>query len=188
MKNNFLESIQDNPIIAAITDIKYLDDALEAPSQIIFLLTGSILNLKEIVNKLKEKEKIVFVHIDLIDGLSKDTSALEFISQNVKPQGIISTKSNLIKYAKNLGLLTVQRLFIIDSLALESGITSIKNTKPDAVEIMPGIMPRIISEIKAETRISIIAGGLIREKSEVIDSLNAGASGISTTNMKVWYM
>ena len=51
MKNNFLESIQDNPIIAAITDIKYLDDALEAPSQIIFLLTGSILNLKEIVDK-----------------------------------------------------------------------------------------------------------------------------------------
>lgn len=188
MKNNFLESIQDNPIIAAITDINHIDDALKSPSQIVFLLSGNILNLREIVDKLNNHGKIVFVHIDLIDGLSRDTSALDFISKIVKPHGIISTRPNLIKYAKNLELLTVQRLFIIDSLALESGITSIKNTKPDAVEIMPGIMPRIISKIKSETRVNIIAGGLIMEKGEVIDSLNAGASGISTTNLKVWYM
>lgn len=188
MKNDFYDKIQDSPIIAATTDIKYLEDALESPSQIVFLLSGSILNLKAYVDKIKEKGKLVFVHIDLIDGLSKDLSALEFISQTVKPQGIISTKPNLIKHGKNLGLLTIQRLFLIDSIALQSGIASIKATRPDAVEILPGIMPKIISEVKRETRIPIIAGGLIREKSEVIDSLNAGASGISTTNKKVWYM
>ena len=188
MRENFLDALVDHPIISAISEIEKLDELIDSPSEIVFLLKGSILNIEENVKKLKDNNKIVFIHIDLIDGLSKDVSALEFISKNVKPDGVISTKPNLIKYAKTLNLLTIQRLFIIDSIALESGISSIKSTKPDAVEILPGIMPRIISEIKQETRIPVIAGGLIKEKKEVIDSLNAGANGISTTNKDVWYM
>lgn len=90
--------------------------------------------------------------------------------------------------AKELNIFTIQRLFLLDFLALVSGKNSIQTIRPDAVEILPGIMPKIIEEIRIETRIPIIAGGLIRDKSDVIDSLNAGAIGISTSNKEVWYM
>jgi len=71
---------------------------------------------------------------------------------------------------------------------LETGIKSINTTKPDAVEMLPGIMPRITATLCNETRIPIINGGLITLKEEVISCLGAGAIGISTTKEEIWYM
>jgi glycerol uptake operon antiterminator len=188
MSHDFYNTIEDNPIIAAINNVNQVDDAIKSPCKIVFLLTGDILNIKEIVGKLRENGKKIYVHVDLIGGFSKDTTALKYISKNINPDGIITTKSNLVKAAKELNIFTIQRLFLLDSLALISGINSIRSIRPDAVEILPGIMPKIIEEIRIETRIPIIAGGLIRDKSDVIGSLNAGAIGISTSNQEVWYM
>ena len=185
---DFFPDIHNNPIIAAINDVNKLEDVINSPCKIVFLLTGDILNIKESVDELKKHNKLVFVHIDLLCGFSKDVTALKYLNNTINLDGIITTKSNLIKAAKELNIFTIQRLFVLDSLALTSGINSIKSIRPDAVEILPGIMPKIIREIRQETRIPIIAGGLIRDKSDVIDSLNSGAIGISTSNKNVWYM
>lgn len=188
MTCDFFGNILDSPIIAAINDINKIQNVIDSPCKISFLLTGDILNIEEAVNLLKKNHKLVFVHIDLIGGISKDITALKYINNVVKPDGIITTKSNIIKAAKDLDIFTIQRLFILDSLALTTGINSIKSIRPDAVEILPGIMPKIIREVSRETRIPVIAGGLIRDKADVIDCLNAGAMGISTSNEGVWYM
>lgn len=188
MADDFFECIEDNPIIAAINDIQHIDDAINSPCKMVFLLTGDILNIKEMVDLLRKNNKLVYIHIDLIGGFSKDTIALKYICNNIKPDGIITTKSNLVRAAKELGVFTIQRLFLLDSLALDSGINSIKSIRPDAVEILPGTMPKIIKEIRQETRIPVIAGGLIKDKEDVIQSLNAGSIGISTSNQDVWYM
>lgn len=186
--NNFYNAIEDSPIIAAISDINQLDAVIKSPCEIVFLLDGDILNLNETVELLRVNNKLVYIHIDLIGGFSKDTTALRYIAKNIKPDGVITTKSNLVRAAKELRLFTIQRLFLLDSLALTSGINSVRSIRPDAIEILPGILPRIIEEIREETRIPIIAGGLIRDKSDVINCLNAGAVGISTSNKDVWYM
>ncbi len=49
-------------------------------------------------------------------------------------------------------------------------------------------MPKIINELGEKTNIPIIAGGLIRDKEDVINCLNAGAIGISTSKEEVWYL
>lgn len=188
MTRSFFTEIYDSPVIAAINDIKKIDNAINSPCKIVFLLIGDILNLGEMVDVLKQNGKLVYVHIDLIGGFSRDITAMKYINNNIKPDGIITTKSNLIKAAKELKIFTIQRLFLLDSLALNSGINSIKSIRPDAVEILPGIMPKIVKEIHKETRIPIIAGGLIRDKEDVIQGLNSGALGISTSKEDVWYM
>lgn len=188
MSNGFFQYIYDNPIIAAINDIKKIDDAINSPCKIVFLLIGDILNIREIVDLLKKNDKLVYLHIDLMGGFSKDNIALKYIHNHIKPDGIITTKSNLVKTAKELNIFTIQRLFLLDSLALASGINSIKSIRPDAVEILPGIMPKVIKEIREETRIPIVAGGLIKDKIDVIHSLDAGAIGVSASNKDVWYM
>lgn len=53
--------------------------------------------------------------------------------------GVITTKPSLIKVIKNEGLIAIQRLFMLDSRSLETGIKSILEDKPHAVEIMPGL-------------------------------------------------
>ena len=68
--------------------------------------------------------------------------------------------------ARHRGLLTVQRAFILDSLSLTSLSGQLEQGKPDFVEILPGIMPRVIAEISARTQVPVIAGGLLRDKAD----------------------
>ncbi len=188
MDNRFQDKVEANPIIAALNNLQKLDLAIESPCKMIFLLTGSIFNLKEIVDKVKNGDMDIYIHIDLIEGFSNDIVSLKYISQKIKPDGIITTKSNLIKKAKIMNICAIQRLFMLDSLSLETGINSVSSTKPHAIEIMPGIMPKIITKIHKQTRVPIIAGGLISDKEDVIRCLEAGAMGISTSKEKIWFM
>jgi glycerol uptake operon antiterminator len=188
MYSKFLTIIQKNPIIAAVNNIEKMDFAVASPCKIIFLLTGNIINIKDTVEKCKKNNKYILVHLDLVDGLSKDEYALKYISEYIKPDGIITTRGNLIRIAKENGIFAIQRLFLLDSMSLDTGIKSIHSTKPEAIEILPGIMPKAIKRIHAETQIPLIAGGLIIDKEDAIASLNAGAIGISTSNKSVWYM
>ncbi|HYE83742.1 MAG TPA: glycerol-3-phosphate responsive antiterminator [Clostridia bacterium] len=188
MSSKFFSMIYQNPIIAAINDLNNIDIAIKSPCNVVFLLKGDISNIKSIVERFEAANKCVLVHIDLIEGFSKDAVSLKYFHDNIKPDGIITTKSNLIKIAKNNGIFIIQRLFALDSLSLASGVESLHSTKPDAVEILPGIIPKVIKEVHAGTRIPVIAGGLIRDKEDVIGSLNAGAVGISTSIKEIWYM
>ena len=186
MKKFFTDRLKSCPIIAGVKDIDNLEKALESDCNVIFLLCGNIFNLAECVNRAKEKNKLVFIHVDLIEGFSRDSVALRYISEQIKPDGIISTKNNLLKSAKSLGLLTVQRVFIIDSLSICTAIKASQTIEPDAVEIMPGIMPRITKQLSASLDVPVIVGGLISHKEEIDMALENGALGVSASSEKLW--
>ena len=186
MKESFINELKNNHIIAAVKDAENLEAAIESDSKIIFLLSGSIFNLKQIVQKVKSKNKMIFIHVDLLDGFSKDASALKYICEEISPDGIISTKNNILKTAKSMGFLTVQRVFIIDSLSIETAVKSAQTINPDAIEILPGIMPKITKKISETSDIPVIVGGLIRESDEVNEAITNGALGVSTTFQTIW--
>ncbi|MCR1897694.1 glycerol-3-phosphate responsive antiterminator [Irregularibacter muris] len=188
MNNKFFDNLNTNPIIGAINNMEEAERAIHSPCNIVFLLHGDIFNIKHIVDRVKDKRKLIYVHIDLIEGLSKSIMALKFMHEHISPDGIITTKGNLVKAAKQMDFFSIQRLFALDSLSLETGIKSVKSTKPDAIEILPGIIPRVTKYVQKETNIPIIAGGLITHKEDVIHSLQSGAIGISTSNEKIWYV
>ncbi len=174
--------------MAGVKDIDNLDDALKSECKIIFLLCGTIFNLKEAVEKAKAKGKVIFIHVDLIDGFSRDAVALKYISEEIKPDGIISTKNSQLKAAKALGLLTIQRIFIIDSLSIDTAIKASQMICPDAIEIMPGIMPSITQKLSSELDVPVIVGGLVSKQSEVRKAIESGALGVSTSCKKLWEM
>lgn len=176
----------ENPVIAAVRDDMNLEKALKSKASIVFVLYGNIMNIKDICSKLIQNNKTVFVHIDMIEGLKGDCAGTQFIKNTINPSGIISTKSSNIKYANQLGMCTIQRIFIIDSYSLKTGIKNIKETEPNAVEVMPGVANKIISKIEQNVQIPIIAGGLIDSKKDAMESLAAGAFAISTTCSRLW--
>ncbi len=186
MKNVFADALKEKPIIAGVKDISELDNAVNSDCKVIFLLCGNIFNLKESVRKAKEKNKIIFIHIDLIEGLSRDNVSLKYISEEIRPDGIISTKNNLLKAAKSLGMLTVQRVFLIDSLSIGTAIKASQMINPDAVEIMPGIMPRITKQISSSLEVPVIVGGLVSYEEEINLALENGALGVSTSSKLLW--
>jgi len=180
------ELLINNPVVAAIKNDEQLETALNSSVHIVFVLYGNILNIKDTCEKLKNKGKLVFVHVDMIDGLKGDVKGIEFIKYYADPYGIISTRPSNIKYGKQLGLSTIIRVFAIDSLSLDTGIKNVHTVMPDAVEVMPGIASKIIKTMEKEVHLPIIAGGLIQNKKDVMDSLSAGAVAISTTATSLW--
>lgn len=186
MNNILAEKMKKSPVIAGVKDLEKFDDALNSTCDIIFLLCGSIFNIKESVRKAKEKNKTIFIHIDLLDGFSKDVVALKYIFEEIKPDGIISTKNSQLKAAKAMGFMTVQRIFIIDSLSIDTAIKASQMINPDAIEIMPGIMPKITRKMSDELDVPVIVGGLISEKEEITKALSSGALGVSTSSKELW--
>ena len=188
MKEIFKSKLKSKHIIATVKDMDNLDAAIESECDIIFLLCGSIFNLKNAVKKAKGNNKMIFIHVDLLEGFSRDATALKYICDEIKPDGIISTKNNQLKAAKALGMLTVQRVFIIDSLSINTAVKASQMINPDAVEIMPGIMPRITKQLSSSLEMPVIVGGLISYEKEVIDAVENGALGVSTSLKELWGM
>jgi glycerol uptake operon antiterminator len=100
--------------------------------------------------------------------------------------GIITTRPSLAREARACGIYAIQRLFMLDSRSLETGIRSILEERPNAVEIMPGSAARVIERIHRHIKVPVIAGGLIFDKSDIIDALSRGAIAVSTSNIQLW--
>jgi glycerol uptake operon antiterminator len=62
----------------------------------------------------------------------------------------------------------------------------IKNCTPDEVELMPGLMPRIIRDMKQRIKQPLIVGGLIRHKEEISSALQSGADYVSIGDAALW--
>ena len=120
-------------------------------------------------------------------GLASKEVAVDFIRQSTRADGVISTHTNLIQYAKSLGLFTVLRAFLIDSIALDNLVAS-GRIRPDALDILPGLMPPMIRRVREQTGLPVLTGGLITQKAEILQALEAGALAISTTDSAVWSM
>ena len=182
------ELLMDSPVIAAVKDDTELRQALNSDCQVVFLLYGTILNIRSLVELVHTRGKVCFVHIDLIEGLSNREIAVDALVKLGSPDGIISTRAPQIRRAQPLGILTIQRVFLLDSMSLQSLLTTMDANHPDYIEVLPGVIPNVIAEITAKTRIPIIAGGLIRSKQDVIQALQAGAIAVSTSCRAVWKM
>lgn len=178
-------NLREKCIIAAVRDNTELEAALINGPENIFLLKSNILKLPKITKLAHEKNKKIFVHIDLTDGISKDSAGIEFISK-ILVDGIISTRTNLIKCAREHGISTVQRFFIVDSKSIDTAYESLKSSRPDMVELLPGVIPKAIRNFSENLEIPIIAGGLIESEADVKFAFEAGASAISTGKKELW--
>lgn len=188
MKKEFREAIEDSPIIAAVKDDEGLRKCLTCESRVIFILYGDICSIPKIVETVKASGKIAMVHLDLIAGLSPKEISVDFIKQYTKSDGIITTKPALIKRARELKLYTVLRLFVIDSMAYENIEHQLCAAKPDLIEVLPALMPKVISKICKLSNTPVIAGGLVSDKEDVMALLGAGVVSISSTNEKIWFL
>ncbi len=180
-----LSCLECNPVIAAVTDEKW-QQALESPAQVIFYLSANLLSVEEKVRQAHEAQKYVMVHLDLAEGIGRDRSGIRFLAQ-CGVDGIISTRAQLIRLAKEQNLITIQRFFALDSKGMESIEEMLRSTNPHLMEIMPGVIGKAIRRFR-KSGIAVIAGGLIETKQEVTDALGAGATAVSTGQQTLWYL
>lgn len=187
MQNPMLERLLDFPVIAAAKNRTGLERALQSPSPVVFILFGDICSIGEITELVKGAGKLAVAHLDLIDGLANREISVRYLRENTSADGVISTKAQLIRSAKEMGFVTVQRFFFLDSMSLENAGKHIPGGTADFVEILPGVMPKVIRGFVQKAGIPVIAGGLIADKEDVVSALGAGATAVSTTRENLWF-
>lgn len=185
----FYESTGRCPIIAGIKSDEWLEKSKNSSCEIVYILYGNICTIADIVNEVKDAGKMAVVHIDLIAGLASREVSVDFIKKYTDADGIISTKPHLIKHANEVGLFTVQRFFMIDTITFDNIKKHVKDTKPDVVEMLPAGQAKMIRyAIEQVENKPLVASGLVLDKEDVMGALSAGAIAISTTNLEVWKM
>ncbi len=183
--DELMDCLECNPVIAAVQQ-DGLQAALNSPVQLIFHLGTNLLDVSEMIQQVHNAGKFVFVHLDLAEGIGKDRAGVRYLAQ-CGADGIISTKAQLIRYAKEQGMLTVQRFFTLDSKGIESIDEMVRNTNPHLMEIMPGVISKTVRRFSSGS-IPVIAGGLIQTKPEVMEALGCGAAAVSTGKDELWYI
>lgn len=173
-------------VLPAINNMRSFEKVLKLPYQNLIILDCHLSLVGTMIKMGKEKGKKIFLHADLIQGLKSDLPAAEYICQNLRPFGLISTRSHMLEVAKKRGLMTVQRIFLLDSRSIETGYRLLEQVHPDMVEILPGVIPQMIRQVAADVKVPVIAGGLIQQTEEIQVALNAGASAISTSHQELW--
>lgn len=183
---NIRNVLRDHPVIPACRTREQFANALDSEAKVIFVLEANIVDYKEKIQAVQDRGKYAFIHFDLISGMAQDDAALEYLKETADPTGIITTRKNLIAKARKLGMNTIQRMFLIDTTSIASAINMARQTRPDAMEIMPGIAPKVIRAIKNRVDIPIITGGLITESAEIDMAIRAGAVGASLSKQRLW--
>ena len=178
------DSLERMPVIAAVQENLW-KEALASPAEVIFHLNANLLTVAKRIEQAHEAEKSLFVHMDLAEGIGKDRVGVDFLALH-GVDGIISTRGQIIRHAKEIGLITVQRFFALDSKGVNGMEELLEQSKPDLIEIMPGVMGKIIHRF-AGGKIPVIAGGLIETKTEVTEALRYGAVAVSTGKQDLWY-
>ena len=178
----FYELLNACPVIAAAKNEEGLRHSLDADCRVVFVLYGSVADIPDIVGRIDEAGKTPVVHIDLVDGLAAREPAVDYIRLRTAAAGIISTKGVLIKRAREVGLIAIQRFFLLDSMALTNIEKQVKANHPDLIEVIPGAMPKVIRWLSQGLELPVIAGGLIRDREDAENALSAGARAISSSN------
>ncbi|WP_059172142.1 glycerol-3-phosphate responsive antiterminator [Bacillus sp. FJAT-27445] len=173
-------------ILPAFSNMKDFEAFLKSPYEIGICLELHIAQMKNVSAMAGERGKKMVYHMDMIRGIKSDDAATEFVCQEYKPYGLISTKANVILKAKQKGVLAIQRIFLIDSHALEKSYQLLEKTRPDYIEVLPGAMPDLITEVTQKVKIPVLAGGFIRTAADIENAVNAGAHGVTTSKSELW--
>ena len=179
-----MEIFTKKRIIAAVRSRYEFEKAVTSEAENIFLLSANIIELLWYINTAKAHGKRLFLHMDMTEGLGKDASAVEYVSK-LGVFGVISTRGNIIKAARALGLCTVQRFFIVDGQSVKTALETVHQTKPSYAELMPGLVYKAIKEFSSEST-PIIAGGLVSTAEEIKAAFEAGAVAVSTSESSLW--
>jgi glycerol uptake operon antiterminator len=189
-KSNRTDRCFAKPVIPVISELPARRDLLATASCVILQGT-TLVDLPRLVDAFSKPpldDILLLVHIDLIAGLENNEVALDFLAQLPRIQGVVTIHHHLIAPAKRLGFVSVLRIFLSDSRALERGVKIIAKWHPDVVDILPHAAAILVADEFRSCGIPCIAGGLCRRDEEVRGVLASGYRAATSTRPGMWQL
>lgn len=179
------ERLFRNPVIASLYGTDGLDAFLAGPCQVAIAANVALPDLEALVSKLSSAGKFVFVNIDNSDGLAQDRGGVEYLRKIGTP-GLITTRTMLIQKANQLGMVTMQKVFVTDRSTLPRSTNAVRQNRPHLVQLMPWpVIPNIGQQELAELT-PYVAAGFVQNRDDVIAALKVGAKAVSTSDVELW--
>ncbi len=179
------------PVLLAVSQVKDFEKFLKSSLSTCILMDLHINLLPGMIRSAHSAGKKVFLHADLLRGVSADEFGCEYICQQLKADGVISTKTRILETARRNGAAIILRLFLIDTKSLEKGLHLIEGLRPDCVELLPGLACEVIPRLKKRMasmdmrEVSFLCGGLIRTPEQIRLCLDAGACAVTLSDAKL---
>ena len=177
---------QGQKIIPAISTHQDLKKFLKLPLKYGILMNFQLAQLDELVQLMKENNKKVLIHSELIRGLASDEYGAIYLIQKLKIDGIISSKPKVIEVCKKRNVLGIMRFFLKDTYSLQQSLHITQKVSPDCLEVLPAVNSEIITLIKHHVPSEVMLGGLISTEDQLRKCLAAGAIAITTSNSDFW--
>lgn len=177
-----------SPVVPVVSDLSNNADLVAAASSVI--VQGA--KLMELPFLLRDFEGPTFsetsllVHLDLISGLENNDAALEFLAQFPQVAGVVTIHQPLVAAARKLKLVTVLRVFLSDSRALDRGLHVVSKARPDVVDLLPVAAAVKVADRFVAKKIPFISGGLCRTADDVREALDAGSHAVTSTDPALW--
>jgi glycerol uptake operon antiterminator len=179
--------LESSRIIPAIRVAENVAAALASPSAIVFLMCGTPATVDHLVWRVRQRGKLPIVNLDLLPGFARDTYAVEFLAE-AGAAGVISTHQDVLRAARSLGLITVQRTFAIDSAALGNCLRRLHDFAPDILELLPAfagpvVLPKLHDEFP---KLLVIGCGLVTTVRQAEDLVQQGMLSVSVHDPSLW--
>jgi glycerol uptake operon antiterminator len=188
MRRKSIDFCFDRPIIPVIWD-PVQHEQLIAGASSTFLQGGPLYDLPRILDTFSKPplhDLPLFVHVDLVAGLENNDAGLQYLATFERLTGIVTVHHHLTAPARRLGLLSIVRLFLSDSRAVDRGLSVANKSRPDAIEILPAaVATKVVIDFEV-CKIPRIAGGLCRTEADAAEVIASGCRAVTTTSPKLW--
>ena len=187
--NGTIAEFQDRfYLIPSVREIRDLSTALASGSPYIHLSNTHIGNLKNLTERVHQAGKKASVNIELIGGFNLDRNGARFLKQIFHADVVMVSNPLLVKSLKKLGLYTILRVILIDSLALENSVRMISETSCDAVELRPALygMEYIDKLRQARPDLAFFLAGFIHSSKIIEQARSLRFKGVTLSDKCLW--
>lgn len=188
MPRHTIDRCLRQPVIPVTWDPSKHIDLISRASMVI-MQGGALADLPRALDRFAEQKLStlpLFAHIDLISGLENSEVALDYLAEFNRFAGIVTVHHYLAKPARRLGLLSVVRLFLSDSRAIERGVAVAAKSQADAIEILPAVAAVKAASDLDRLPLPRIGGGLCRTEADVREAIASGCRAVTSTRPELW--
>ena len=181
----FIERLASFPSCAAVSSSDQFERAIGSDAPVLVVLRMNAFTLAPLLARAHDRGKLVAVHLDLVEGLRSDSTAVTWLAQ-FGADAVITSRSQIIPAIKREGMTAILRLLLLRAGTVRTGLAAVHRAKPDLVEILPGVILPRVTHVLPDFGIPLLAGGFIHTADDVRAILEAGAIAVTTSSESLW--
>lgn len=179
------EELQGWQVLPSVIFPRNVEDFLDGPRRVCTLAGVPLDRAGELLEHFAAHERYALVNIDTCPGFGRDDAAVATLA-HIGAAGVLSTRLATIQKARQVGLVTVQVVFMTDRSAVQKGIAAVRSAEPHLVQLMPAPVLERLTSAQREALGRFFVSGFVEDAADVAGWRELGALGASSSSPALW--